>query len=93
MNVVLDLSINLGQIVQAVVSLIGAGFAGAAFLRSRSNGKELKEVKHLTNSLSEKAQSLSYGKGAAEGELKGRSDQTEERRVETAQAVADRLKP
>lgn len=90
----MEITFNVADTLQSLAAVIGAVFAGLAYLKatraaavSKENNVAIAEVKHLTNSLSEKAQALSLAVGLAEGDLRGRKDQTEERKSEAAQAT------
>lgn len=84
-----DITFNVADTIQSLAAVVGAVFAGLAYLKatgaataSKENGVAITEVKHLTNSLSDKAQALALAVGLAEGDLRGRKEQTAERLVE-----------
>lgn len=92
----MEITFNVADTIQSLAAVIGAVFAGLAYLKatraaavSKENNVAIAEVKHLTNSLSEKAQALSLEKGLAEGDARGRKEQTAERLAERASEAAN----
>jgi hypothetical protein len=86
---VVQIDFNVAQAIQALATLVGALFAGLAYLKankasrtSARNGVAIEEVKHLTNSLTSKAIADAHEAGVGAGNLTGRREQTEERLTE-----------
>lgn len=94
----INIDLNVAQSIQAIASVIGAIAALLAWIRagkaartSASNGIAIEEVRHLTNSLTAKAITDAGAAGEDAGNLQGRKEQTEERRVEAVQIAKDAI--
>lgn len=73
---------DIALIITAAGTLVSALASGAAVLVSSINQRKINEVHRQGNSNALRMEAMARSAGTAEGNLQGRTEQTEERRVD-----------